>query len=274
MEAPAVPARTLLEMIDVWTARQPDAVGVEGGRQVLRYRDLDRRSRALAGQLVRRGAATDVPVGVFLDRSVDLVVGLLAVLRAGAAYLPLDPDHPVARTKAVLADAGARFVLTRTDLLSRLPTGVASAVLVDAECPDASRTPACATPQGLAYVIYTSGSTGRPKGVEVTHASLGTFLHIMAELIAVSSSDTLLAVTTVTFDIAALELFLPLTRGGRVVLAPAGAAGDGNRLRDLIAAHGVTILQATPVTWRVLVPALRDEPVGTAGRAPRGTVRW
>ena len=264
----AVPFRTVLDAVDRWTARRPDAVAVVDTRQVLRYRDLDRRSRRLAGQLVGLGVA-GAPVGVLLDRSADLVVALMAVLRAGGAYLPLDPDHPPARTGTVLSDSAARFVLTRGDLLDRLPSGDATAVLVDADHPDPVG-PGPVRPADLAYLIYTSGSTGAPKGVEVTHANLAALLHAMAELVGAGEADTLLAVTTVTFDIAALELFLPLTRGARVVLAPPGTAGDPDRLRALLAAHGVTILQATPVTWRALLSGETGETGETGGTGGTG----
>jgi amino acid adenylation domain-containing protein len=232
----APPHRSFLQSVDEWTAHRPDAVAVEDGHQRLTYRELDRRSRGLAGHLAQLGVTTEVPVGVALNRGADLLVALLGVLRAGGAYVPLDPEQPQARTDMMIADSGARIVVSQGD------TNLSSTVDITVR------------PANLAYIIYTSGSTGRPKGVEVTHANLASVLDAMGKLIGAGPDDRWLAVTTITFDIAALELFLPLMFGGRVVIAPPGAVADPDRLRELIARYEITILQATPVTWRALGP--------------------
>ncbi|MFE0077215.1 amino acid adenylation domain-containing protein, partial [Nonomuraea sp. NPDC059023] len=256
VEAPARPvvrvtsplSGSVLEAVDRWAARLPYAVAVEDGRRALTYRELTGRSRSLAGRLAALGAGPGVPVGVLLNRDCELVTGLLGVLRSGSPYVPLDPDHPRARIRALLADAGAEILLTTPEFAEYAPAGVRAVTPGDAA------TPAVARLDDLAYVIYTSGSTGPPKGVEITHRALAAVLAAMGELIEAGPGDALLAITTVAFDIAALELFLPLTRGARVVVAPSGTAADPGLIRALVAAHGVTVLQATPVTWRLLGP--------------------
>ncbi|NPD68729.1 amino acid adenylation domain-containing protein [Lichenicola cladoniae] len=234
----------------------PDAPAVlsEAGC-LLDYRELDRRCATLAARLTDGGISAGTLVAVALPRSELLPEALLAILRAGAAYLPLDPDGPPERLAMILADARPALVLTverhaarfeglgmRCLLLDRPPGIVAGMV------PDAPLDPAA-----TAYVIYTSGSTGRPKGVCVSHANLSNFLQGMVDLLQPGAHDRLLSVTTATFDIAGLELFLPLISGGRLVIATGCTVRDPLALGRLIAAHGITVLQATPSLWRSLL---------------------
>ena len=212
--APHPAERCVHELFEQQAARTPGAVavGCEGAR--LTYAELDRRAEDLAARLRARGAGPGVLVGLCLERSVELVVGLLGILKAGAAYVPLDPDFPAERLRAMLADAGVALLVTRRDAVAP-PAGDAALVYVEDEAsPDERREPDAPTraagPEDLAYVIYTSGSTGRPKGVEITHAAVVNFLSAMAREPGIEARDVLLAVTTVSFDIAALELFLPL----------------------------------------------------------------
>ncbi|MBW8765735.1 MAG: amino acid adenylation domain-containing protein, partial [Geodermatophilales bacterium] len=182
----------------------------------------------------------EVRVGIGLERSLEMVVGLLAVLKAGGAYVPLDPSYPAERLAFMQEDSGVAAVLTAELLRSGLPAAAAA--------PESS-----VGPRNVAYVIYTSGSTGRPKGVQVPHGALANFLAAMAETPGLAADDRLLAVTSLSFDIAGLELYLPLMLGGRVVLASREEAADGRRLQALIAGSGATVLQATPATWRLLL---------------------
>ncbi|HEY1625017.1 MAG TPA: amino acid adenylation domain-containing protein [Streptosporangiaceae bacterium] len=235
----------------------PDRIAVSCGGERLTYAELAGRSGRLASYLAERGAGPGTRVGVYLDRSADLLVTLLAVLRTGAAYVPLDPVYPAARIGYMLDDAGLALLVTQSDL-ARNATG--TMVVLDQCREQILRGPAVPpqvtlTGDDLAYVIYTSGSTGRPKGVQVTHRGLTNFLCSMARQPGFTSGTTLLAVTTVCFDIAALELFLPLIAGGTVEIAPAGAVGDGAALRRLLDWVRPGMLQATPVTWKMLIAA-------------------
>jgi amino acid adenylation domain-containing protein/thioester reductase-like protein len=235
---------------------RPEATAVVSGDRRLTYGELDERVIRLAAHLAARGAGPGRRVAVYLERSADLPVALLAVLRAGAAYVPVDPVYPAERIAYMLADAGIALAVTQSSLAQNV-RGIPR-VLLDVE--DLT-TPVATAPAGtsaeddLAYVIYTSGSTGRPKGVQITHQALTNFLCSMASRPGCVRADTLLAVTTACFDIAALELFLPLVTGGTVHVAPAGVVGDGAALRELLTDSGATILQATPVTWRLLIDA-------------------
>ena len=232
--------------------------GPEHGER-LTYAELTDRSGRLASYLTAHGAGPGTRVGVYLDRSADLLVTLLAVLRTGAAYVPLDPVYPAARIGYMIDDADVALLVTQSDLARNL-AGTARQVELDRCRDEIMRAPADAPPPAvtgddLAYLIYTSGSTGRPKGVQVTHRGLTNFLCSMARQPGFASGATLLAVTTVCFDIAALELFLPLIAGGTVEIAPAGVVGDGAALLRLLDRVRPAVLQATPVTWKMLIAA-------------------
>ncbi len=238
--------------------RTPDAVAVVCGDESLTFRELDRRASSLAGYLRGLGIGPDVLVGIAVERSVELLVGLLGIMRAGGAYVPIDPAYPVDRQAYMLEDAAAPVVVTQERLLGRVPLGSAHAVCIDRDWGDIERAPAPATmqardPENLAYVIYTSGSTGLPKGVELPHRALANFLLTMRERPGLSTADVLVAVTTLSFDIAGLELYLPLVVGGQVVIAPQQTSADPRLLAALIEESGATVMQATPTTWRMLL---------------------
>ncbi|WP_260462509.1 non-ribosomal peptide synthetase [Streptomyces sp. TRM72054] len=223
----------------------PDAVALEAGQQRLTYAELDERANRMAHWLIAQGIGPESRVVVLLPRSADLVAALLAVWKAGGCYVPVDPDHPAARVRDVIEDCAASLVLDET-LLERT---------------DFARYPAhdpghVAAPGHAAYTIYTSGSTGRPKGVVVSHGALTNFLAGTQRTLRLSASDRLAAVTTIAFDIAALELFLPLTTGARVVLATRDHVANPEAMLDLIGRAGVTVMQATPALWQML--ALHD----------------
>lgn len=243
-----------------WATRTPDSTAVVFEKQQLSYGELDRRANQLANHLLRLGVQTDGLVGVCLDRSLEMVVGLLGVLKAGAAYVPIDPTYPVDRIKFMLEDAEVPVLLTQQRLAGTLPVGNTKVVLIDSDWQEithsSQETPGLTTkPQNRAYVIYTSGSTGRPKGVEVSHRAVINFLTTMAERPGMTSRDRLLAVTTLSFDIAGLEIYLPLTVGAAVEIASREVSADGSQLSAKLASSGATMMQATPATWRMLLEA-------------------
>jgi amino acid adenylation domain-containing protein len=255
--AAAVPDVCLHHLVEAQARKTPDAVAVSAEGMDLTYRQLVRRSGRLAGRLLALGVVAEEKVGVCMQRSVDLIAALLGVLKVGGAYVPLDPAFPRERLALMLADSGTRVVLA--DRLSRGALGdeAAAVVLVDSTAEEGEGGAADSGPEvladNLAYVIFTSGSTGRPKGVQVSHRALVNFLGAMAAKPGLAAGETLLAVTTLSFDIAALELFLPLTVGGRVALVSREVAADGTRLGAELERSGAVAMQATPATWRLLL---------------------
>ncbi|RCG26197.1 amino acid adenylation domain-containing protein [Sphaerisporangium album] len=265
-----VPAGHLVHrLVEEQAARRPGAVAVICGDERLTYRELDARAGRLAARLVSRGVGPDVPVGLLLDRGTDMIVALLAIMKAGGAYVPLDPEYPDQRLAFVLEDTGAPVVIAHGHLRGRLPAG--PEVIAPDEPADAAAQPAGpgAGPGDLAFVIYTSGSTGVPKGVAVPNAALANLLEVMRGTFPAAEGAVLFA-TSIAFDIATIEVFLPLTSGGRVVVATREQARNPRDLVDLIDAHGVALAQATPSAWRPLVAALeaggpRDLQILTGG---------
>ncbi|GAA3083250.1 non-ribosomal peptide synthetase [Streptosporangium carneum] len=316
---PAVPA--MVTMFEERARATPDAPAVVAGDTVLRYAELDAAAERLAARLRAGGAGLGELVAVSLPRSADMVVGLLAVMKTGAAYLPVDADYPPARVALVLQDADPALLLTHGSLAGHLPAGRARVILVDAPggAGDVDQeTAAAEPPEGFpararraadpAYVLYTSGSTGRPKGVVVPNGALVNFLVAMRDLLdadpgtpapgdrpghgdlpasgdrpasgdhpghedrpglaghaapaappGTGRDEVWLALTSLSFDISALELYLPLVTGGTVVVADGETARDGARLARLIRDTGVTHVQATPSGWWPLLDAGFDD---------------
>lgn len=247
-EAPSTLAR-LLHM----AAGQPDRAAVETpGGAVLTYAGLMARAGEIAATLHELGVGRGDIVAICQDRTPDLLASLIAVWRCGATYLPLDPAYPADRIAYILEDAQA--VLALVDQVGQRALGSLEnmGVLDVADCAGTATLPDRAEPDDMAYVLYTSGSTGRPKGVPITHGALSNFLASMCREPGIGPDDRLLALTTVAFDIAGLELFGPLITGGTVVLAETGAALDGAGLARMIEHHRIGIMQATPAGWRVL----------------------
>lgn len=239
-------------------ARPEETALVIPNGDTLSYRALWMRAGQIAGGLIARGIGPGDIVAVCQDRSADLLASLIAIWRCGAAYLPLDPSFPSERIAYILSDAGAALLLV--DEAGAAVVGDGQHIVQVGDCTGPPPQDHAPQAEDLAYILYTSGSTGRPKGVPISHEALANFLTSMLRSPGLTACDRLLAVTTVSFDIAGLELFGPLLAGGRVVLAPTGAGIDGKGIARLIDAHAVTVMQATPAGWRVL----RDS--GWAGR--------
>lgn len=267
--AVAVAEQPVHALVEAQGARTPERIAVRSGNEALTYAELEARAEGIARALAARGAARGRHIGVCLDRGPDLLATLLGVLRTGAAYVPLDPAYPAPRLRFMADDAELALLVSAGPLAEWCGLPRERQLLLDRDAaelavapPAPARAPVPVRAADPAYLIYTSGSTGTPKGVVVPHGAVANLLAGMATAPGIAADDILLAVTTVSFDIAVLELYLPLTVGATLVLATRDEARDGGALRALLQQHGVTLMQATPVTWRLLLEA------GWEGRAP------
>ncbi|MFI5477049.1 amino acid adenylation domain-containing protein [Streptomyces cacaoi] len=254
-----VPPETVQRLIARQAADTPGAVAVRDEWRSLTYAELEERAERLANMLRARGVGPETAVGVCVERSVDLPVSLLGVLKAGGTYVPVDTAYPRERVELMVEDSAARVLLTSGDDWggSRLPAGVEALrvdrILTERQQPSAPAVEGSA--DGLAYVIYTSGSTGRPKGVMVPHRGVVNFALDMAHRLGITEGDVVAAVTTASFDIAVLELLVPLVRGATVHIVTRDIARDGSRLAKELDNAGATFVQATPATWHLLMQA-------------------
>jgi amino acid adenylation domain-containing protein len=277
------------QLFEAQVERTPHAVAVICGARQLTYQQLNYRANQLADRLHGMGVTADLLVGILMERSIELIVGLLGILKAGGAYVPLDPSYPPARLSYVLADAGVGILLTQSELLSFFPAPPAQVVCLDVdgqtiEGYSQANLDRSVCSNHLAYVLYTSGSTGKPKGVEIEHRNVVNFLHSMSHQPGIEAEDTLMAITTISFDIAQLEVYLPLITGAKVVVIPREMAIDADRLLNEVKVSQLksplvmqspptrtrilgearkTVMQATPVTWQMLLTTgwNRDNPL-------------
>src|SRR5215204_308531 len=209
----------------------PAATAVVFGKEIVTYEELNRRANQLAYYLRDRGVCADMPVGIFLERSVEMVVGILGVLKAGGGYLPLDPEYPQERLAQMVGDSGVRVLLTRKKLIGKLPAHAAEEVRLDddwdeiAQYADTNPTD-IATRENLVYMIYTSGSTGQPKGVMVPHRALGNHMIWMQQRFPLTPADRVIQKTPFSFDASVWELFAPLMAGAQLVMAAPGGHQD------------------------------------------------
>ncbi|MET7356417.1 amino acid adenylation domain-containing protein, partial [Streptomyces mirabilis] len=255
--AEAEPSVFLPELFAAQVARTPEATAVVAEGTAVTYVELDARANRLARHLIAAGVGAGSVVGVCLERGVDLVVALLAVVQAGGAYLPLDPEYPAERLAYVLADAAPACVVTSAVCASVLPEGTVPVLVENPAVAELDGGPlgTLVRSQDAAYVIFTSGSTGRPKGVVIPHGALAAHLRGAGERVPLESDDRLMAVTTVSFDIAVLELFLPLVSGASVVVASREVVRDPAALLQLVASSGATVVQGVPSLWRGVLEA-------------------
>lgn len=253
------------QLFEEQVKRSPDAVAVVFENERLTYQELDVRANQLAYDLQSLGVKPEVTVGICVDRSLDMMIGVLGILKAGGAYVPLDPSYPRERLDFLMQDAQVAVLLTQGKVKINLPETKAQLVELDQDWAiiretshsnDGFQPPISGvTSENLAYIIYTSGSTGKPKGVQIPHRNAVNLLCAVQEKPGLTAQDTLLSVTTLSFDIAVAELFLPLSVGARLVLVSRQVASDGSQLMNLINKEGATYLQATPATWRLLLAA-------------------
>ncbi|EFH85738.1 non-ribosomal peptide synthetase [Ktedonobacter racemifer] len=246
------------QLFEEQVTRTPESIAVTFADTSYTYRELNARANQLARYLRTLGVGRDTLVGLCLERSLDTIVALLGILKAGGAYLPLDPTYPVERIAFMLEDAQAPVLLTQQALASQLPPHAGHTVYIDRDreqmaSNDEKNLDPVIDGEQLAYVIYTSGSTGKPKGVQISQHALVNFLLSMREEPGLNAQDRLLAVTTLSFDIAGLELYLPLVVGARLIIASRDDATSGSALAALLEREQISVMQATPITWRLLL---------------------
>ncbi|NNF48570.1 MAG: amino acid adenylation domain-containing protein, partial [Woeseiaceae bacterium] len=254
----------LHELIEERTRTAPQRPAVSCSGNALTYRDLDKRANQFAHAIRASGTGRGDHVGICVDRSTDMLAAVLGILKSGAAYVPLDPSFPDDRLRFMADDAELALLISTTDLARSFDLPRDRQLLLDEDAADIAAQPGDALladdsrdarVQDPAYLIYTSGSTGKPKGVVVPHRAAVNFLASMADEPGLSEDDVLVAVTTLSFDISVLELYLPLIVGAMVVIADRDESVDGETLRALLEGNDATVLQATPVTWRLLLEA-------------------
>lgn len=248
------------QLFEEQVEKTPDAVAIVFENEQLTYRELNQRANQLAHYLQKLGVQPEAPVCICVERSLEMIVGLLGILKAGGAYVPLDPGYPQERLEYIKQDVRSPLLLTQHKLKLQLFDEAAQVICLDTDWEKikqhSQENLVTVSNQGkLAYVIYTSGSTGNPKGVEIAHGNVVNFLNAMQQTVELQQQDVLLAVTTLAFDIAALEIFLPLIIGGRVAIASREVVSDGVQLSALLLNSQATVMQATPATWRMLLAA-------------------
>ncbi|MEM8722032.1 MAG: amino acid adenylation domain-containing protein [Cyanobacteria bacterium P01_G01_bin.39] len=251
------------QLFETQVAKTPDAVAIVFENQQLTYQELNLKANQLAHYIRQKitrttNSSAQILIGICVERSLEMVIGLLAILKAGAAYIPLDPNYPEQRLAFILEDTNVSLLLSEQKLLPLLTKYQTQVICLDGDWDkinqeDSHNPIDLVNPQKLAYIIYTSGSTGKPKGVQITHTAVVNFLTSMSRTPGLTATDILLAVTTISFDIAALEIYLPLTLGARLVLVSREVATDGHQLSQHLALSQASVMQATPATWRLLL---------------------
>ncbi|MEM7331798.1 MAG: amino acid adenylation domain-containing protein [Chloroflexota bacterium] len=249
---------TIPDLFEAVVTQFGEKTAVFNSDSQLTFNELNQQANQLAHLLQTHGVKPDQFVGIALERTPQLMVGLLGIHKAGGAYLPLDPAYPNDRLAYMLEDTQAEILITHSELIEELPAFNGTVILIDKQWAEIKaqsiETPErTSTSQSLAYVIHTSGSTGKPKGVLIPQQNVVNFLLTMANQPGMTAEDSLLAVTTLSFDIAVLELFLPMITGATLYIAPQEDTVNGEKLAQIIDEHGITIMQATPVTWQLLL---------------------
>ena len=248
---------SLISLFETSAEKYAGKIALSFGGQSLTYAEVNQKASQLYLYLTNSGVGEGDIVALLVDRSAEMLIAMLAVLKAGAAYLPLDPNYPADRITFMLEDSGTKLLLASQSYKGKHQTGTNEVIIEEVwqrlDTYNDKNADRELKQDALAYVIYTSGSTGKPKGVKITHRNLVNFLLSMQITPGVSDTDRLLAITTISFDIAGLELYVPLISGAELVIADAETVRDGRLLLNLLAEKNITILQATPSTWQMLV---------------------
>ncbi|MBP0903704.1 amino acid adenylation domain-containing protein [Mariniflexile gromovii] len=229
------------------------------------YEALQKRANQLSHYLVNQGVCAGALVGVSLNRDPELLATLMAILQCGAAYVPLDPNYPKSRLEFILIDSQAKHLITNKDNTLHIDDSIKQLYIEDALSQEKTllNTPLniVVNQNDLAYILYTSGSTGKPKGVPISHKNLVNFLFSISKEPGITENDKLLAITTISFDIAGLELFLPLLNGACIIMVDAETARNGELLHDILKTKKISIVQATPTTWKMLLESKWEQPL-------------
>ena len=251
---------TLHEEFSSTAKQSPERPAVVFESQTLSYGEVEASSNRIARFLQSQDIGAGDLVGICVNRSADMLVYLYGILKSGAGYVPLDPAYPTDRLQYMCDHSGLKLVITESELSSRVDDFGKPQLAINEHSKELSQLssealPTSASPADICYVIYTSGSTGKPKGVQVPHGAVVNFLYSMQQCPGFTADDSVLAITTLSFDIAVLELYLPTVSGGKVVILDSLTAANGEKLAQQIEEHNTTLLQATPATWRMLIDA-------------------
>jgi len=259
------PNVTLTELIHQQVAITPNNIALEFHNSKTTYAELDKKVNQLAHYLKAQGVQSGDFIAVSFPRSPELLYTLLAIVQCGAAYLPLDPEYPKERLEFMLKDSNAKVLITSKIVAASLPTWPHTLFIDEAmsvlDQYATSPLTTTVTPDDAVYLLYTSGSTGNPKGVPITHKNLVNFLCSMALEPGIHENDRVLSITTISFDIAGLELYLPLIKGATLLLADQETARDGRLLLELVKKENISFLQATPTTWLMLLDSGWSSPL-------------
>ena len=281
--APFSEEKCVYQLFEEQAERASDAIAVRFGKEELSYRELNVRANKLARHLRRLGVGPEVLVGIFTDRSLEMLVGLFAILKAGGTYLPLDPEYPPERIGFMIENSQARVVLTQSALLHRLPDTAALTICLDTDSPTFSdesseNLQASAVPDNLAYVIYTSGSTGRPKGVLVAHRGVTNMIEASLKLFEVNSDSRILQAASLSFDASVLEIFMALLSGATLYLVGRGTLASGSELAQLLRDHAITTTAVTPSQLDMIpngeYPTLHTIIAGGEASSAATAARW
>jgi len=244
------------QLFEEQAERTPNAIAVVYENEQITYAELNSSANRLAGYLSSQGACEDQSVALFVERGLDMITGLLAISKTGATYVPLDPIYPKARLFLIVDDAKPVIFLTQKSLTDSIPETTGKIIFIDeryAYSEEPSRNLSFGNSQKPAYILYTSGSTGKPKGVPITQHAVVNLVNSMTKLLRFNAQDILLAVTTISFDIAELEMYMPLFVGAKLVIATQETATDMELLSEKIKESKATVFQATPVTFKMLM---------------------